>query len=174
MLCVHACVYTLTVMFACVYFICTYLAWVGAHILCGWLGFHWQDREAIAGDRDEGNLSPLFSFISKIVVLGSQPLPIIAETGSDICLSCSWFSSVSAPENSEIRSVVEGSPNPDRPHTVYWVVHTDLSGLVVSLYKCILHKTIWSKTFCKAWLSYNFWSIKYNNFMETVMRSIKK
>lgn len=125
LLCVHACVRTLTAMCACIYFICKYLAWVGAHILFGWLGFHWQDRGAVAGERDEGNLSALFSFISKIVVLGRQPLPIIAETGSDICLSCSWFSSVSAPENCEMRSVVEGSPTSDRPHilgSAYWSV----------------------------------------------------
>lgn len=116
LVCVHACVHTLAALCACIYFICKYLASVRAHILFGWLGFCWQDREAVAGDRDEGNLSALFSFISKIVVLGRQPLPIIAETGSDICLSHSWFSSVFAPENSAMRSVVEGSPTSDRPH----------------------------------------------------------
>ena len=71
--------------------------WVGAHILFGVLGFHWQQYEAVAGDTDERNPSALFSLLSKIVVLGRQPLPIIAETGSGICLSCLWFTTVSVP-----------------------------------------------------------------------------
>ena len=62
--------------------------WVGAHILFGVLDCHWQQYEAVAGDRDERNPRALFSLLSKIVVLGRQPLPIIAETGSGICLSC--------------------------------------------------------------------------------------
>ena len=62
--------------------------WVGAqHSFFGVLEFHWQGYDAVAGDRDERNPSALFSLLSKIVVLVRQPLPIIAETGSGICLS---------------------------------------------------------------------------------------
>lgn len=69
----------------------------GGHILFGVLVFLWQGWDAITGDGDERNHSSLFSLLSKIVVLGRQPLAIIAAAGSGICLSCSWFTQVSVP-----------------------------------------------------------------------------
>jgi len=60
---------------------------VGPYLLFGILVFHWHEQETIAADRDERNRSALFSLLCKIVVLGRQPLPLIAEAGSGICPS---------------------------------------------------------------------------------------
>lgn len=86
---------------------CGSVAW----ILPGPSGFPWRELRSHGSRRRwKKSLRFCFSSLPEVVVLGRQPLPIIADTGSIIRPCHPWFSA-----EAEMRSVVEP---PDRLHTL--------------------------------------------------------
>lgn len=89
------------------YLSCGRVAWIPP----GPSGFPWRGPRSRGGRRRwKKSLRFCFSPLPEVVVLGRQPSPIIADTGSIIRPCRPWFSA-----EAEMRSAVEP---PDRPRTL--------------------------------------------------------